>query len=108
MRTGGRVRVCDLRPVEADGLAAVDDRRRGNHPLGRVAVLEVRVTERTRELVEAPGRVGPVVAGVAAVAVDDLRPRVRVTAGVRPGAVVLRSALDLARLRRVDRHVDEL
>ena len=45
-----------------------------------IAVPEVRVAEAARELVEAPRRVRRVVAGVAAVAVDDLRTRVRVAA----------------------------
>src|SRR6202011_4712214 len=87
VRTGWRIRIRDLRPVEADVLAAVHDRSRGEHPLGRIAVLEVRVAGARGELVETPGRVGSVIAGVATVAVDDLRPCVQAAARVRPGAV---------------------
>src|SRR5207237_9829560 len=87
-RAGDRVRVADLRPVERERLAAGDHRAGGDDPLGRVAVLEVRVTEAAGELVRTPGRVRRVVDGVAAVAVDDLREGVPVAVvDVRPRAV---------------------
>src|SRR5439155_14103976 len=72
VRPGGRVRIGDLRPVEREGFAAVHERGRGDHPLRRIAVLEVRVAGSARELVEAPCRIGGVVAGIAPVPVDVL------------------------------------
>ena len=110
MRAGRRVRIADLGPVEPDCLAASRKRPPDDHPLVGIAVLEVRVGERARELVEPPRGIRAVVAGVAAVSVDALWPVVPVAHGivVRPRAVVLCAALDLSRIRRVDRHIDEL
>src|SRR6516225_2619038 len=109
MCPGRGVRVADLSPVEADSFPAVRERCRDDHPLGRVSVLKVRIGGTTCELVKAPG-VGTIVASIAAVTVDNLRPAVLVADWivVRPGAVILRAALDLSRVQRVDRHIDEL
>src|SRR4029077_6724617 len=110
MRTGGWVRIRDLRPVEPDCLVAVDDRCGRDHPFRRVAVLEVGVAGSARELVEAPCRIRAVVAGVTAVSVDVLWPGVLAILWivVRPRAVVLRPALDLTWVPWVDGHANEL
>src|SRR5205814_151657 len=107
---GWRVRIRDLRPVEPDRLAASRKRPPDGHPLVRIAVLEVRVRERARKFVEAPRGIRPVVAGIAAVSVDVLRPIGLAGLGivVRPRAVVLCAALDLSWIRGVDRDADEL
>src|SRR5437667_1144933 len=110
MGATGWVRIADLGPVEPDRLATSRKRPPDRDPLGRIAVLEVRVRERARELVEAPRRLWGVVAGIAAVTIDVLRPVVLAGLGivVRPRAVVLRPALDLSWVRRVNGDADEL
>ena len=107
---GRWVRIGNLRPVEADGFATVHERRRDDHPLGGITVPEVRVRERARELVESPCGIRAVVASVAAVSVNHLRPGVPVVRRVvvRPRAVVLRPALDLTWIPWVDGDVNEL
>src|SRR5439155_4620643 len=96
VRLRRRIRVADLRPIKAHGLLAPDDRRGGDHPPLWIAVAEVRVTERARELVEPPCRIRTVIARVAAIPINVLWPVVPVVLGivVRPSAVVLRPALD--------------
>src|SRR4030095_16985439 len=95
--TSGWIRIRDLWPVEADGFTAVHERRRNNHPLGGITVPEISVGEGARELIESPCGIRAVVASVAAVSVNHLRPVVPVARRVvvRPRAVVLRPALDL-------------
>ena len=68
------------------------------------------VRERARELVESPCGIRAVVASVAAVSVNHLRPVVPVARRVvvRPRAVVLRPALDLTWIPWVDGDVNEL
>src|SRR6185437_8575090 len=106
--TRSRVRVADLWPVERRALATVHDWSRGDDPPLRITVAEVRVAEPARELVEAPGGVRTIVAGVAAVAVDHLSEGVAPAAEVRPGPVVLCATHDLPRACWIDRDVDEL
>src|SRR5690242_12972705 len=110
MGTRRRVRVADLRPIEADGLATVRKRPPDDHPLIRIAVLEVRVGEGAGKLIEPPCRIRSIVASIAAIAVDYLRPGVLAILWivVGPRAVVLRAAGDLSRVRWVDRHINEL
>ena len=91
-----RIRVGDDRRVEVRALRAARDRRRDDDPLRRVAVLEVRVVELPEERVEPQRAVGDVEAGLAAVAVDDLRPDDGRAVGLER-AVVLRAALQVLR-----------
>ncbi len=97
------LRVHQLRPVEVDAFEGALKDRTGDHdPLGRIAVLEVRVGEPAEELVEADRRIAGIEAGLTAVAVDDLRPRRRGTVGLE-GPVILRPAHQVLRIRRIDR-----
>src|SRR5215472_8781984 len=100
MCTTGWVRITDLGPVKTDRFAAVRERCRDNHPLRRVSVFKVCICSTARELVEPPCGIRTVVASVAAVSVNHLRPRVPVARRVvvRPRTVVLRPAYDLGRI----------
>src|SRR5262249_4921713 len=106
----GWVRITDLGPVEPDCLATSCERPPDDHPFSRIAVLEVRVGERARELVKSPCRIRTVVAGVTAVSVDVLWPGVLAILWivVRPRSIGLRPALDLTWVPWVDGDVDEL
>src|SRR5262249_61123027 len=96
------LRVIDFGPVELDPLTAVNKWSGDHHPFGRITVLEVRIRSPQEELVETDCWVADVEPGLAAVAVDDLRPRHSRAIGLKC-SVILCSALEMLRVLRIDR-----
>src|SRR3954471_83401 len=70
-----RYRIGNDRRIERRCFAAGRDRTAGDYPLRRVAILEVHVVESAGKRIESQRRISGGETGLAAVAVDDLRPR---------------------------------
>ena len=102
----GWIGIGDNRRIKLSTFGARDDRRRDNHPLGRVAVLEVRVVGLAGERVKPQVRVASIKAGLAAVAIDLLRPCQGPICLERP--VILCAALHMLGIVSSNRHALEL